>query len=132
MKWFTWAVLSAFFAGLTALLAKVRVAYVNSKSAIAVRTMWVISFPAMLIPIFSATLLAQTSREIGAHQFSTSNLPFPSDYQPSDENASDSSACPEGDASQSDINNRSSQEQNDWVHAWMHTVDKARSSQPHL
>jgi uncharacterized membrane protein len=58
MKWFTWAVLSAFFAGLTALLAKVRVAYVNSKSAIAVRTMWVISFPAMLIPVFSATLLA--------------------------------------------------------------------------
>ena len=45
-----------------------------------------ISFPAMLIPVFSATLLAQTSRDIDAHQFSTSNLPFSSDYQPSDEN----------------------------------------------
>jgi transporter family protein len=30
MNWFTWALLSAFFAGLTAVLAKVGVAHVNS------------------------------------------------------------------------------------------------------
>jgi hypothetical protein len=30
MNWFTWALLSAFFAGLTAALAKVGVAHVNS------------------------------------------------------------------------------------------------------
>jgi hypothetical protein len=124
-------VLSAFVPGLAAVLAKVRVAYVNSKSATAARTMWFICFAAVLIPVFCATLLAQTSLEIDAHQFSTSNLPFSSDYQPSDENASDSAASPQGDSSQNDTNCSSSCQQNDWVHAWMRKVDKTRASQPH-
>jgi hypothetical protein len=124
MKWFTWAVLPAFFARLTAVLAKVRVAYVNSKSATAPRTMWVVSFPAMLIPVFSATLLAQTSREIDAHQFSTST--FSSDYQPSDENASHSAASPQGDSSQNDTNCSNSCQPIDWVHAWMRKVEWTR------
>ena len=38
MNWFIWAVLSAFFAGLTALLSKVGVAHVNSNPATAIRT----------------------------------------------------------------------------------------------
>ena len=38
MNWFIWAVLSAFFAGLTAVLAKVGVENVNSNLATAIRT----------------------------------------------------------------------------------------------
>jgi hypothetical protein len=130
MKWFTWAVLSASFARLTAGLAKVG-AFVNSNLATVVRTMRTVCFAGVLVPLFSAPSLAQTSREIDAHQFSSSNLPFSSDYQPSDENASDSAASPQGDSSQNDTNCSSSCQQNDWVHAWMRKVDKTRASQPH-
>jgi hypothetical protein len=38
MNWFIWALLSAFFAGLTAVVAKVGVAHVNSNLATAIRT----------------------------------------------------------------------------------------------
>jgi transporter family protein len=38
MSWFVWALLSAFFAGLTAILAKVGVEHVNSNLATAIRT----------------------------------------------------------------------------------------------
>jgi hypothetical protein len=76
----------------------------------------------MLIPVFSATLLAQTSRDIDAHQFPSSNL---------DDIASDSAEFPQQDSSQNDTNCSSSCQQNDWVHAWMRKVDKARASQPH-
>src|SRR5713101_3943936 len=44
MNWFTWALLSAFFAGLTAVLAKVGVAHVNSNLATAIRTMVILIF----------------------------------------------------------------------------------------
>lgn len=44
MNWMTWALLSAFFAGLTAVLAKVGVAGVNSNLATAVRTTVVLVF----------------------------------------------------------------------------------------
>lgn len=44
MNWFCWAVLSAFFAGLTAILAKVGVAGVNSNLATAIRTTVVLIF----------------------------------------------------------------------------------------
>jgi bacterial/archaeal transporter family protein len=44
MNWFTWALLSAFFAGLTAVLAKVGVAHVNSNLATAVRTVVILIF----------------------------------------------------------------------------------------
>ena len=122
MKWFTWAVLSAFFARLTAVLTTVG-ASVNSNLATAVRTMRTVCFAAVLIPVFSATLLAQTSREIDAHQFSSSNW---------DESASDSTEFPQQDSSQNDTNCSSSCQQDDWVHAWMRKVDKARASQPHF
>jgi bacterial/archaeal transporter family protein len=43
-NWFTWALLSAFFAGLTAVLAKVGVAHVNSNLATAIRTVVILIF----------------------------------------------------------------------------------------
>ena len=44
MNWFSWALLSALFAGLTAILAKVGVAGVNSNLATAIRTTVVLAF----------------------------------------------------------------------------------------
>lgn len=44
MNWFLWALLSAFFAGITAILAKVGVAGVDSNLATAVRTTVVLAF----------------------------------------------------------------------------------------
>ena len=44
MNWFIWALLSAFFAGLTAVLAKIGVAGVNSNLATAIRTTVVLVF----------------------------------------------------------------------------------------
>ena len=44
MSWFMWALLSAFFAGLTAVLAKVGVAHVNSNLATAIRTVVILIF----------------------------------------------------------------------------------------
>ena len=44
MNWFTWALLSAFFAGLTAVLAKIGVADVNSNLATAIRTVVILLF----------------------------------------------------------------------------------------
>ena len=44
MNWFFWALLSAFFAGLTAVLAKVGVENVNSNLATAIRTVVILIF----------------------------------------------------------------------------------------
>ncbi|EIQ00943.1 putative membrane protein [Opitutaceae bacterium TAV1] len=44
MNWFLWALLSAFFAGLTAILAKAGVAGVNSHLATAIRTVVILVF----------------------------------------------------------------------------------------
>ena len=44
MNWFFWALLSAFFAGLTAVLAKVGVEGVNSNLATAIRTVVILIF----------------------------------------------------------------------------------------
>jgi transporter family protein len=44
MSWFTWALLSAFFAGLTAVLAKVGVAQIDSNMATAIRTVVILIF----------------------------------------------------------------------------------------
>jgi transporter family protein len=44
MGWFGWALLSGFFAGLTAILAKVGVAGVNSNLATAIRTVVILVF----------------------------------------------------------------------------------------
>lgn len=55
MNWFTWALLSAFFAGLTAVLAKVGVAHVNSNLATAIRT--------VVILIFAWSVVLVTNKE---------------------------------------------------------------------
>ena len=44
MSWFVWALLSAFFAGVTAILAKVGVKEVNSNMATAIRTVVILIF----------------------------------------------------------------------------------------
>ena len=44
MNWLTWSLLSAFFAGITAVLAKVGIAGVNSHLATAIRTSFVLVF----------------------------------------------------------------------------------------
>jgi transporter family protein len=44
MNWFLWALLSAFFAGLTAVLAKVGVQHIDSNLATAIRTVVILIF----------------------------------------------------------------------------------------
>jgi len=44
MNWFVWALLSAFFAGVTAVLAKVGVQEINSNLATAIRTVAIVVF----------------------------------------------------------------------------------------
>lgn len=44
MNWFIWALLSAFFAGLTAVLAKVGVEHIDSNLATAIRTVVILVF----------------------------------------------------------------------------------------
>ncbi len=63
VTWFLWALLSAFFAGITAVLAKVGVEHVNSNLATAVRTtvvvviVWVIAL--VSVPAGSAATLGR-------------------------------------------------------------------------
>jgi transporter family protein len=54
MTWFLWALLSAFFAGLTAILAKVGVENVNSNLATAIRTVVILVF-AWSVALFTKT-----------------------------------------------------------------------------
>jgi transporter family protein len=54
LNWFTWALLSAFFAGLTAVLAKVGVAHVNSNLATAIRTVVILIF-AWSVALFTSS-----------------------------------------------------------------------------
>jgi transporter family protein len=54
MTWFVWALLSAFFAGLTAILAKVGVEHVNSNLATAIRTVVILIF-AWSVALFTKT-----------------------------------------------------------------------------
>ena len=54
MTWFIWALLSAFFAGLTAVLAKVGVENINSNLATAIRTFVILVF-AWSVALFTKT-----------------------------------------------------------------------------
>ena len=54
MNWLIWALLSGFFAGLTAVLAKVGVAHVNSNLATAIRTVVILIF-AWIVALFTNT-----------------------------------------------------------------------------
>jgi len=48
MNWFTWAFLSAFFAGVTAILGKIGVAEINSHLATAIRSVVIVIFTIIL------------------------------------------------------------------------------------
>jgi transporter family protein len=56
MNWFVWALLSAFFAGLTAVLAKVGVEHIDSNLATAIRTVVILIFA------WGVALLAKNQR----------------------------------------------------------------------
>src|ERR1700757_3317703 len=62
MQWFFWALSSAFFAGVTALLAKIGVSGLNSNLATAIRT--------SVILIFSWAIVFVTSGGIDVHVIS--------------------------------------------------------------
>lgn len=66
MNWITWALLSAFFAGITAVLAKVGVAGVDSNLATAVRTTVVLVFTWV---IALATSPAASLRHLSSRTF---------------------------------------------------------------
>jgi transporter family protein len=60
MNWLAWALLSAFFAALTAILAKLGVAGVDSNLATAVRTTVVVVFTWMLVAVTGQAADVQT------------------------------------------------------------------------
>jgi bacterial/archaeal transporter family protein len=66
MTWVTWALLSAFFAGITAVLAKVGVENVNSNLATAIRTtvVLVIAWVIVLVTIPSGSLVMPGRRTL--------------------------------------------------------------------
>jgi transporter family protein len=57
MNWITWALLSAFFAGLTAILAKIGVGEINSNLATAIRTAVVLVFSWLIVFITNPGVL---------------------------------------------------------------------------
>jgi bacterial/archaeal transporter family protein len=62
MTWLTWALLSALFAGATAVLAKVGVEHVNSNTATAIRTTVVLIFSWMIAWFTSSQSLTAITR----------------------------------------------------------------------
>jgi hypothetical protein len=89
-------------------------------------------FIAILIPVFAATLRAQTSGENDAYPFSSLVPSFSLCGQPADERLLDSPALDRDGSNLNDTNGSNRQQQNDWVHSWMRKVDEARASQPHF
>lgn len=84
----------------------------------------------ILIAVFDATLRAQTSGEAGPSAFSSSTSSHSSCRRTADECVLNSAAPDQGGSNCNDGNG--SRSQDDWVHAWMRTVDEARASQPHF
>lgn len=66
MSWFIWALLSAFFAGLTAVLAKVGLAGVNSNLATAIRTVVILIFAWLVAFLTNAGPISKLSRVPGS------------------------------------------------------------------
>lgn len=62
MNWFFWALLSAFFAGLTAILAKVGVEHIDSNMATAIRTVVILLFAWSVALLSDRQPLATISR----------------------------------------------------------------------
>ena len=65
MNWFVWALLSAFFAGITAILAKIGVEGINSHLATAIRTVVVLAFTWAIawavVPVAAITEISRRS-----------------------------------------------------------------------
>ncbi len=63
MNWFVWALLSAFFAGITAILAKVGIEGINSHLATAIRTVVVLVFTwAIALAVVPTSAISEISR----------------------------------------------------------------------
>src|ERR1700674_932613 len=89
-------------------------------------------FMALLISVFSGTLLAQTSDETNAYLFPGSGPSLSSCGQSANQGSPDATTVPQNISNQSNADSSNSRNQNDWVHSWMRTVDQARASQPHF
>jgi transporter family protein len=63
MNWFFWALLSAFFAGLTAILAKVGVEHIDSNLATAIRTVVILVFAWSFALVTKTQSLSTVSRK---------------------------------------------------------------------
>jgi bacterial/archaeal transporter family protein len=63
MNWFFWALLSAFFAGLTAILAKVGVEHIDSNLATAIRTVVILVFAWSFALLTKTQSLSTVSRK---------------------------------------------------------------------
>jgi transporter family protein len=68
MEWLFWALASAFFAGLTALLAKIGVSGINSNLATAIRT--------VVVLVFSWSIVIATSGGVDVHSVSNKTWLF--------------------------------------------------------
>jgi hypothetical protein len=89
-------------------------------------------FVAILIAGFAATVQAQTLSEENAHPFASAGPSLSLCSQPADNCFVDPSTFEQNDSSPDPTNSSSSKYQDDWVHAWLRKVDKARASQPHF
>ena len=85
MNWLTWSLLSAVFAALTAILAKIGIAGIDSNLATAVRTTVVVLFAWAIVPLTSSYGAAST--------LSRRTLPTPRKSPRSTNSASSSSSC---------------------------------------
>jgi transporter family protein len=63
MNWFFWALLSAFFAGLTAILAKIGVEHIDSNLATAIRTVVILIFAWSFALVTKTQALSTVSRK---------------------------------------------------------------------
>jgi hypothetical protein len=89
-------------------------------------------FVAVLVSLFSVTLLAQTSGEI-AYPLSSAVPSLSSCGQSPDTCSPTSSTIAQpGDLNQNDADGSNRRHEGDWVRSWMGRVAKARASQPHF
>jgi hypothetical protein len=85
-----------------------------------------------MVGVFSGTLRAQTSNDTDPYLFSNSLPPLTLCGLSGDECLLNSAAPDQGGSNPDDASSSNTRHQDDWVHAWMRTVDKARASQPHF
>ena len=90
-------------------------------------------FVVVILIVFLATpVRAQTSGDTDPSFFSSSTPSVSLCSQSAAECPPNSATIPQCGLNQNDTNDSSSDQQRNWVHAWMRTVDEARASQPHF